>query len=350
MQVQGGCNMGFIYKKKLISPDELINNYPLSAKDALIKKERDKQIKDVLIGASDKFLVIIGPCSADNEDAVCDYVTRLAKVQEKVADRIIIIPRIFTNKPRTTGEGYKGIIHQPDPEGEPDLQEGLIAMRKMHLRAITETELTAADEMLYLENWPYVEDLLSYVVVGARSVENQPYRLVISGMDCPAGMKNPTSGDFSVMLNSCAAAQGSHTFLYRGYEVRTTGNPLTHCILRGAINKYGQYVPNYHYEDLMRLLDMYEKRKLANPAVIIDANHANSNKVYFEQPRIVREVLYSRSVNNDIAKLVKGVMVESYIEPGNQNVHERIYGKSITDACLGWKESERLIYTIAEHV
>jgi 3-deoxy-7-phosphoheptulonate synthase len=342
--------MSFIYKKKLVSHDELISAYPMSAKDILIKKERDKQIKDVLTGASDKFLVIIGPCSADNEDAVCDYVSRLAKVQEKVSDRIIIIPRIFTNKPRTTGEGYKGIAHQPDPEREPDLQEGLMAMRKMHLRAIAETGLTAADEMLYLENWPYVEDLLSYVVVGARSVENQPYRLTISGMDCPAGMKNPTSGDFSVMLNSCVAAQGSHTFLYRGYEVRTSGNPLTHCILRGAINKDGQYVPNYHYEDLIRLLDMHEKRNLANPAAIIDANHANSGKIYSEQPRIVREVLYSRSANPDIAKFVKGVMIESYIEPGSQNIHGRIYGKSITDACLGWKESERLIYTIAEHV
>lgn len=342
--------MGFVYQKKLISHDELISAYPMSAKNTLIKKERDKQIKDVFLGTSDKFLVIIGPCSADNEDAVCDYVARLAKVQEKVADRIVIIPRIFTNKPRTTGEGYKGIVHQPDPEREPDLQQGLIAMRKMHLRAITETGLTAADEMLYLENWPYMEDLLSYVVVGARSVENQLYRLTISGMDCPAGMKNPTSGDFSIMLNSCVAAQGSHTFLYRGYEVRTTGNPLAHCILRGAINKYGQFVPNYHYEDLIRLLDKYEKRNLANPAVIIDANHANSSKAYSEQPRIVREVLYSRSANHDIARLVKGVMIESYIEPGNQNIHEHIYGKSITDACLGWKESERLIYTIAEHV
>jgi len=342
--------MGFIYKKKLISPNEMISTYPISQKDILIKKERDKQIKDVLTGVSDKFLVIIGPCSADNEDAVCDYVSRLAKVQEKVSDRIIIIPRIFTNKPRTTGEGYKGIAHQPDPEREPDLQEGLVAMRKIHLRALAETGLTAADEILYLENWPYVEDLLSYVVVGARSVENQPYRFVISGMDCPAGMKNPTSGDFSVMLNSCAAAQGRHIFLYRGYEVHTSGNPLAHCILRGAIKKDGQYVPNYHYEDLIRLLDMYTKCNLANPAVIIDVNHANSGKKYYEQPRIVKEVLYCRSINPDIAKLVKGVMIESYIEPGSQNIHGRIYGKSITDACLGWKESERLIYTIAEHV
>lgn len=342
--------MSIVYKKKLVSHDELIGEFPMSAKDILIKKERDKQIKDVITGASDKFLVIIGPCSADNEDAVCDYVLRLAKVQEKVSDRIVIIPRVFTNKPRTTGKGYKGIAHQPDPEKEPDLQEGLMAMRKLHLRVISETGLTAADEILYPENWPYVEDLLSYVVVGARSVENQPYRLAISGMDCPAGMKNPTSGDFSVMLNSCAAAQDSHTFIYRGYEVQTSGNPFTHCILRGGISKDGQYSPNYHYEDLMRLLDMYAERNLANPAAIIDANHANSGKIYSEQPRIVREVLYNRIADSDIASFVKGVMIESYIEPGSQNIHERIYGKSITDACLGWKESERLIYTISEHV
>ncbi|WFR60017.1 3-deoxy-7-phosphoheptulonate synthase [Anaerocolumna sp. AGMB13025] len=342
--------MSFIFEKKVISPTELINLYPMPEKDALVKKERDRQIKEVFTGDSDKFLVIIGPCSADNEDSVCDYINRLAKVQDKVKDKIIIIPRIYTNKPRTTGEGYKGIVHQPDPEKEPDLQEGLIAMRKMHLRAIAETGLTAADEMLYPENWPYVEDILSYVAVGARSVEDQQHRLTISGMDCPAGMKNPTSGDFSVMLNSCVAAQARHTFLYRAYEVHTTGNPLAHTILRGAVNKHGQSIPNYHYEDLVLLLDMYNQRDLANPAAIIDANHANSNKLYSEQPRIVREVLHSRSVNAEIAKLVKGVMIESYIEPGNQKVSEHIYGKSITDACLGWEESEKLIYTIADHI
>jgi len=342
--------MSFIFKKKVISPSELIHAYPLPAKDAIIKKERDQKIKDVLTGKSDKFLVIIGPCSADNEDAVCDYITRLAKVQEKVKDKIILIPRIYTNKPRTTGEGYKGIVHQPDPEKEPDLQEGLIAMRKMHLRAIAETGLTAADEMLYPENWPYVEDILSYVAVGARSVEDQQHRLTISGMDCPAGMKNPTSGDFSVMLNSVVAAQGQHTFLYRSYEVSTTGNPLAHTILRGAVNKHGNSIPNYHYEDLIRLFEMYSQRDLANPATIIDANHNNSNKVYSEQPRIVSEVLHSRSVNKDIANMVKGVMIESYIEPGNQKVHEHVYGKSITDPCLGWEESERLIYSIADHL
>jgi 3-deoxy-7-phosphoheptulonate synthase len=342
--------MSFIFEKKVISPSELLEMYPLPEKDALTKKERDIQIKKVFTGDSDKFIVIIGPCSADNEDSVCDYINRLAKVQDKVKDKLIIIPRIYTNKPRTTGEGYKGIVHQPDPEKEPDLQEGLIAMRKMHLRAIAETGLTAADEMLYPENWPYVEDILSYVAVGARSVEDQQHRLTISGMDCPAGMKNPTSGDFSVMLNSCVAAQASHTFLYRAYEARTTGNPLAHSILRGAVNKHGQSIPNYHYEDIILLLEMYNERELANPAVIIDANHANSNKLYYEQPRIVREVLHSRTVNPDIAKLVKGVMIESYIEPGNQKVSDHIYGKSITDACLGWEESEKLIYTIADHI
>lgn len=342
--------MSFIFKKQVISPSELVKLYPMPERDIFIKKERDQQIKDVFTGNSDKFIVIIGPCSADNEDSVCDYINRLAKVQEKVKDKIIIIPRIYTNKPRTTGEGYKGIVHQPDPEGEPDLQEGLIAMRKMHLRAIAETGLTAADEMLYPENWPYVEDILSYVAVGARSVEDQQHRLTISGMDCPAGMKNPTSGDFSVMLNSCVAAQASHTFLYRSYEVETTGNPLAHTILRGAVNKHGQSITNYHYEDLVLLLDMYNQRDLANPATIVDANHANSNKLYMEQPRIVREVLHSRSVNPDIAKLVKGVMIESYIEPGTQKVTDHVYGKSITDACLGWNESEKLIYTIADHI
>ncbi len=342
--------MSFIFDKKVISPAELLREFPLPEKDALTKKKRDEKIKQVITGDSDKFLVIIGPCSADNEDSVCDYINRLARIQDKVSDKIILIPRIYTNKPRTTGEGYKGIVHQPDPEKEPDLQEGLIAMRKMHLRAIAETGLTAADEMLYPENWPYVEDILSYVAVGARSVEDQQHRLTISGMDCPAGMKNPTSGDFSVMLNSCVAAQASHTFLYRSYEVHTTGNPLAHAILRGAVNKHGQCITNYHYEDLVRLLDMYNQRDLVNPAVIIDSNHANSNKVYSEQPRIVREVLHSRMVNPDLKNLVKGVMIESYIEPGSQKINEHIYGKSITDPCLGWEESEKLIYSIAEHL
>lgn len=339
--------MGINYITQVRTPDGLKSDYSLRKDLAELKIKRDAEIADIITGKSDKFLVIIGPCSADNEDAVCDYTSRLAKVQEKVADKILLIPRIYTNKPRTTGEGYKGIVHQPDPEKAPDLLEGIIAMRKMHLRSIEETHLFAADEMLYPENWPYVEDILSYVAIGARSVENQQHRLVISGLDIPCGMKNPTSGTLSIMLNSCIAAQSGHTFMYRGWEVKTDGNPLSHTILRGAVNKHGQSLPNYHYEDLMLLNEMYQKLDLKNPACIIDANHANSNKCYYEQPRIISEVMHSRNVSPDIKKLVKGVMVESYIEPGNQTIHEHIYGKSITDACLGWDESEKLIYEIA---
>ena len=340
--------MGVTYVKEVMSPEELLAEYPLPEAHKKLKDQKDAEIAKVFTGESDKFLVIIGPCSADNEDSVCDYINRLAKVQEKVSDKIIIIPRIYTNKPRTTGEGYKGIVHQPDPEKAPDLLEGLIAMRKMHLRSIAETHLFAADEMLYPENWPYIADILSYVAVGARSVEDQQHRLTISGIDIPCGMKNPTSGTLSIMLNSCTAAQGSHTFMYRGWEVKTDGNPLAHTILRGAVNKHDQSMPNYHYEDLQLLLEMYDPWGLKNPACIIDANHANSNKKYYEQPRIISEVLHSRSVSNDIKNLVKGVMVESYIEPGNQTIHDHVYGKSITDPCLGWAESEKLIYDIAE--
>ena len=323
--------MGINYITKVKTPDELKSEYSLRKDLAELKVKRDAEIADIITGKSDKFLVIIGPCSADNEDAVCDYTSRLAKVQEKVADKILLVPRIYTNKPRTTGEGYKGIVHQPDPEKAPDLLEGIIAMRKMHLRSIEETHLFAADEMLYPENWPYVSDILSYVAIGARSVENQQHRLVISGLDIPCGMKNPTSGTLSIMLNSCIAAQSGHTFMYHGWEVKTDGNPLTHTILRGAVNKHGQSLPNYHYEDLMLLNEMYQKLDLKNPACIIDANHANSNKCYYEQPRIISEVMHSRNVSPEIKKLVKGVMVESYIEPGNQTIHEHIYGKSITE-------------------
>ena len=340
--------MGVTYVKEIMSPEELLEKYPLPEAHKKLKAERDSEIAKVFTGESDKFLVIIGPCSADNEDSVCDYLNRLVSVQEKVKDRIIIIPRIYTNKPRTTGKGYKGIIHQPNPEKAPDLLEGLIAMRKMHLRAIAETHLFAADEMLYPENWPYVADFLSYVAVGARSVENQQHRLVASGIDIPCGMKNPTSGTLSIMLNSCIAAQAKQTFMYRKWEVKTDGNPLTHTILRGAVNKRDQSLPNYHYEDLQLLLKLYEEHDLKNPACIVDANHANSNKCYYEQPRIVSEVLHSRRLSREIKNLVKGVMVESYIEPGNQTISEHIYGKSITDPCLGWEESERLLYNIAE--
>lgn len=340
--------MSFEFIKKLPTPEEIRNQYPIDAELQALKEKRDAEIRDVFTGKSDKFLAIIGPCSADNEDSVCDYINRLAKVQDKVSDKILIIPRIYTNKPRTTGQGYKGIVHQPDPEKEPDLHDGLIAMRKMHLRAIAETHLFAADEMLYPENWPYISDILSYVAVGARSVEDQQHRLTVSGFDIPCGMKNPTSGTLSIMLNSCIAAQSSHTFMYRQWEVKTDGNPLAHTILRGAVNKHDQSMPNYHYEDLVLLNEMYQELDLKNPACIVDANHANSNKQYYEQPRIVSEVLHSRNVSDDIKKLVKGVMIESYIEPGNQKISEHIYGKSITDACLGWDESERLIYDIAE--
>ncbi len=341
--------MSFRFVKEVMSPEELKKRIPLSDYAIKVKKERDEQIRQVFTGESDKFLVIIGPCSADNEDAVLDYIHRLAGVAERVSDKIIVIPRIYTNKPRTTGEGYKGIVSQPDPEKKPDFQEGLLAMRRMHLRAIDETGLTAADEMLYPENWLYIDDILSYVAIGARSVEDQQHRLTISGMDIPAGMKNPMSGALLVMMNSVVAAQGSHTFLYRQYEVDTTGNPLAHTILRGATNKHNQNIANYHYEDLMRVLEMYQDRpQLKNPACIVDANHSNSNKQYAEQPRIVKEVLHSRRMNPELHRLVKGVMVESYIEPGNQKVGEHIYGKSITDACIGWDTTERLLLDMAE--
>ncbi len=319
--------MGINYITQIKTPDELKSDYSLRKDLAELKVERDAEIADIITGKSDKFLVIIGPCSADNEDAVCDYTSRLAKVQEKVADKIILIPRIYTNKPRTTGEGYKGIVHQPDPEKAPDLLEGIIAMRKMHLRSIEETHLFAADEMLYPENWPYVSDILSYVAIGARSVENQQHRLVISGLDIPCGMKNPTSGTLSIMLNSCIASQSGHTFMYREWEVKTDGNPLTHTILRGAVNKHGQSLPNYHYEDLMLLNEMYHKLDLKNPACIIDANHANSNKCYYEQPRIISEVMHSRNLSPDIKKLVKGVMVESYMHVSDGRSRKNLYMK-----------------------
>ena len=329
-------------------PEVLKNEYPLSNEQKSIKQQRDEEIRRIFTGESDKFVVLVGPCSADNEDTVCEYVNRLKKVSDKVSDKLMIIPRVYTNKPRTTGDGYKGMLHQPDPDKAPDLLAGIIAIRKMHIHAIQESGFTCADEMLYPENYWYLSDVLSYVAVGARSVENQQHRLVCSGIDVPAGMKNPTSGDFSVMLNSVVAAQSKQTFIYRNWEVNTPGNPLTHTILRGAVNKHGQTIPNYHYEDLIRLYNMYAARDLENPAVIVDANHSNSGKQYLEQIRIVKEVLHSCHHSADVKKLVKGVMIESYIEPGNQKVGDGVYGKSITDACLGWAESEKLLYDIAD--
>ena len=340
--------MGLEFINKLPTPAEIREQFPIPAELAALKEKRDAEIRKVITGESDKFLVIIGPCSADNETAVLDYTSRLVKVQDKVKDKIIIIPRVYTNKPRTTGEGYKGLLHQPDPEKKPNMYEGLIAIRRMHMHVVQETGLTTADEMLYPENLRYLSDLMSYIAVGARSVENQQHRLVASACDVPVGMKNPTSGDLSVMLNSFVAAQGGHEFIFRGYEVHTPGNPLTHTILRGAVNKHGQYIPNYHYEDLILLHELYAKRDLANPACIVDANHSNSGKQYMEQIRIVKEVLHSRRHSSEINQMVKGVMVESYIEPGSQKIGEHCYGKSITDPCLGWEDSERLIYEIAE--
>ncbi len=340
--------MSFKFLNELPSPEEIRREYPLAKKFQEIKADRDAQIRKVLTGEDDRFLVIIGPCSADSEEPVVDYVNRLTDVAEKVKDRVIVIPRVYTNKPRTTGEGYKGIATQPNPEKAPDMVAGLIAMRKMQIRAIEESGLTPADEMLYPENWSYVEDLLSYVAIGARSVEDQHHRLTVSGFDVASGMKNPTSGDFSVMLNSVYAAQHPHHFTFRGHEVETTGNDLTHVVLRGAVSKHGNSTQNYHYEDIMRLIQMYDERDLKNPAAIIDANHSNSNKQYQEQIRIVKEVMHNRKLSGDIKRMVKGVMIESYIEPGCQKIGDHVYGKSITDPCLGWKDSEELIYTIAE--
>lgn len=340
--------MSFEILNELPSPAEIKERYPLSKELQEIKRQRDKEIANIITGKDDRFLLIVGPCSADSEEPVIDYVNRLAVVQEKVKDQILIIPRIYTNKPRTTGEGYKGIASQPDPEKAPDMVEGLIAVRKMHIRAIEETHLTCADEMLYPENWPYVDDLLSYVAIGARSVEDQHHRLTASGFDVASGMKNPTSGDFSVMLNSVYAAQHPHHFVFRGYEVQTTGNPLTHVILRGAVSKHGNTTTNYHFEDLIRLHDMYERMDVVNPACIVDTNHSNSGKKFKDQIRIAKEVMHNRTLNSDIRKLVKGLMIESYIEEGCQKVSDHVYGKSITDPCLGWEDTEKLIYDIAK--
>ena len=340
--------MSMQFIRKLPIPQEIKKEYPLSVAFELVKEQRDREIREIFTGASDRLLLIIGPCSADREDAVMEYIHRLAKVQEQVKERILIVPRIYTNKPRTNGTGYKGMVHQPDPTKAEDLLEGLISIRKLHRRAIEETGFTCADEMLYPENYRYLSDLLSYVAVGARSVEDQQHRLTVSGMDIPAGMKNPTSGDLSVMFNSIYAAQSSHTFLYRGWEVQTDGNPLAHAILRGSVNKHGESIPNYHYEDLLLTYNFYTEKGLANPAVIVDTNHANSNKQYLEQPRIASEVLHCCRHNADIRRMVKGFMIESYLVDGAQKVGEGVFGKSITDPCLGWDKTEELVLRMAD--
>lgn len=341
-------NMNFL--RKLPIPMDIKAEYPLTVEMENIRDERAEEIKKVFLGESDKFILIIGPCSADEKESVLDYIGRLKKVSEEVEDKILIIPRIYTNKPRTTGSGYKGMLHQPNPEEKPDMLKGIVAIRDIHLSALAEYGFTCADEMLYPANYRYLSDLLAYVAIGARSVENQEHRLTSSGIDVPVGMKNPTEGDFSIMLNAINAAQHGHTFLYRGWEVESKGNPLAHAILRGYMDNYGRNIPNYHYEDLARLDESYKKEGLLNPSVIVDTNHANSGKKYLEQIRIAKDVVYSRSKNSDIKKLVKGLMIESYIEDGAQKIGENTYGKSITDPCLGWEKTKKLIFDLAEEL
>ena len=336
--------------RELPHPSDLKAAHPLSQELSAVKAERDEEIKKIFRGESDKFLLVIGPCSADNEDSVLDYITRLRGLQEKVSDRILMIPRIYTGKPRTTGDGYKGMLHQPDPTAMPDLKSGIIAVRHLHMRVLSETGFSSADEMLYPENHRYLDDLLSYIAIGARSVENQQHRLVSSGVDIPVGMKNPTSGDISVMMNSITAAQHHHAFIYRGCEVRSDGNPYAHAILRGYVNDRGQSFPNYHFEDLNNLAKIYAEKELKNPALIVDTNHANSGKQYEEQIRISKEILHSMRHSVDIKKLVKGLMIESYLVDGAQKIGENIYGKSITDPCLGWEKTERLVLEIADQL
>ena len=342
--------MSMNFKGKLPIPKEVKERFPLTKEMADQKAKNDEEIRKVFSGESDKFLLVIGPCSADYKDAVLDYIHRLREVQEKVKDKIFIIPRIYTNKPRTTGDGYKGMVHQPNPDKEPDMYEGIVAIRDIHMSALKETGFSCADEMLYPDNYRYLSDVLSYVAIGARSVENQQHRLAASGLEVPVGMKNPTGGDLSIMMNAITAAQHKHTFIYRGWEVTSDGNPYAHAIMRGFVDRDGHSISNYHYEDLQKLSDLYAASGLTNPAAIIDVNHANSGKKYLEQIRITKDVLYSMAHNNDIKKLVKGLMIESYIEDGAQKIGENIYGKSITDPCLGWEKTEKLIYDIAEEL
>ena len=340
--------MGMNFQRKLPIPKKVKQEFPLTEEMLRVKTERDANIKAVFEGSSEKFLLIIGPCSADHREPVMEYLSRLKKVADQVDDKMIIIPRIYTNKPRTTGQGYKGMLHQPDPDAKPDMYKGIISIRQLHMAALQDFDFTCADEMLYPENYRYLSDLLAYVAVGARSVENQQHRLTASGIEVPVGMKNPTGGDMSVMMNSIVAAQSSHTFLYRGWEVTTDGNPYAHSILRGYLDFAGRSTSNYHYEDLLRVRELYEKSGLLNPSVIVDTNHNNSGKQYLEQIRIAKDVVHSRNQNPDIKNLVKGLMIESYLEDGSQGVHDHTFGKSITDPCLGWEKTEQLIYDLAE--
>ena len=336
------------FHRKLPIPQEVKKEFPLTERMEGVKAARDEAIRSVFDGSSDKFILVIGPCSADHSEPVLEYISRLRKIEEQVKDKIIIIPRIYTNKPRTTGQGYKGMLHQPDPEAKPDMYKGIVAIRDLHLTALRDYDFSCADEMLYPENYRYLSDLLSYVAIGARSVENQEHRLVSSGVEAPVGMKNPTGGDLSVMMNSIVAAQSSHTFIYRGWEVTSAGNPYAHAILRGYIDYAGRSTSNYHYEDLLRVQELYANSNLVNPSVIVDTNHNNSGKKYLEQVRIAKDIVHSRNQNSDIKRLVKGLMIESYIEDGACKPEEHIFGKSITDPCLGWEKTERLILDIAD--
>ncbi|MEE1517897.1 MAG: 3-deoxy-7-phosphoheptulonate synthase [Lachnospiraceae bacterium] len=342
--------MGMNFQRKLPIPQEVKKEFPLTEKMIQVKAERDEEIRKVFEGKSDKFILVIGPCSADYSEPVLEYISRLRRISDQVSDKIIIIPRIYTNKPRTTGQGYKGMLHQPDPEAKPDMYKGIIAIRELHIAALRDYGFSCADEMLYPENFRYLSDLLSYVAIGARSVENQQHRLTASGISVPVGMKNPTGGDLSVMMNSITAAQASHTFLYRGWEVVSDGNPLAHSILRGYIDYTGKSSSNYHYEDLVRVNELYAKSNLVNPSVIVDTNHNNSGKQYLEQVRIAKDIVHSRNQNDDIKHLVKGLMIESYLEDGAQSAGEHVFGKSITDPCLGWEKTEQLIFDIAEKI
>ncbi len=336
------------FHRKLPIPQEVKAEYPVTEQMAAVKAARDESIRAVFDGTSDKFILIIGPCSADHKEPVLEYISRLRRIEEQVKDKIVIIPRIYTNKPRTTGQGYKGMLHQPDPEEKPDMYKGIVAIRELHLAALRDYGFSCADEMLYPDNYRYLSDLLSYVAIGARSVENQEHRLVASGVGAPVGMKNPTGGDLSVMINAIVASQSSHMFIYRGWEVTSEGNPYAHAILRGYLDYSGRSVSNYHYEDLLRVEELYEKSSLTNPSVIVDTNHNNSGKKYLEQVRIAKDIVHSRRENPVIRRLVKGLMIESYLEDGACKAEEHIFGKSITDPCLGWEKTEQLIYDIAE--
>ncbi len=342
--------MNLDFKRKLPIPQQIKSRYPLTADLEAVRDRRAEEIRDIFTGKSDKFVLVIGPCSADNREAVLDYISRLAKISEEVSDKLFIIPRIYTNKPRTTGDGYKGMLHQPDPNETPDMLKGIVAIRDLHMTALKDYGFTCADEMLYSDNYRYLSDILAYVAVGARSVENQQHRLTASGIEVPVGMKNPTSGDLSIMMNSITAAQHKHTFIYRGWEVTSAGNPLAHAIMRGYVDYSGRNISNYHYEDLAKLYATYAESGLLNPAVIVDTNHANSGKKYLEQIRIAKDVVYSRNHNDDIRSMVKGLMIESYIEDGAQKIGENIYGKSITDPCLGWEKTSELIYKLADEL